>query len=87
MEVLSITEKICLSCSKKINLSNHPLGLVFEDKHFLCQDCNNKNTKEDISKLTKTIMQSPQNGMPITLWLIHEQNKNKTMMTMENKKL
>ena len=38
-------------------------------------------TKEEISKLTKTIMQSPNNGMPIAIWLIHEQNKDKTMMT------
>jgi len=26
-------------------------------------------------------MQNPENGMPIGLWLIHEQNKYKTMMT------
>jgi hypothetical protein len=26
-------------------------------------------------------MQSPNSGMPIALWLIHEQNKDKTMMT------
>ena len=82
-----MAEKTCLICSKKINLEDHPLGLVFEDKHFVCQDCNNKHSREELTKLSKTIMQSPQNGMPITLWLIHEQNKSKTMMTMESKKL
>ena len=28
-------------------------------------------------------MQNPFNGMPIGLWLIHEQNKDKTMMTVK----
>jgi len=73
-------------CSKKINISEHPLGLVFEDKHFVCQDCNKKHTNEQITKFSKTIMQSQNNGMPIALWLIHEQNKNKTMMTVDSKK-
>lgn len=27
-------------------------------------------------------MQSPNNGMPIALWLIHEQNKDKNLMTL-----
>jgi hypothetical protein len=26
-------------------------------------------------------MQSPVDGMPIALWLVHEQNKDKTMMS------
>jgi len=39
-------------------------------------------SEEDLSNWTKTVMQDSQNGMPIALWLIHEQNKDKTMMTM-----
>ena len=66
-------------------LDEHPLGLVFKDKHFVCEPCNNKHSREQITKLTKTIMQSRLNGMPIALWLIHEQNKDKTMMTIQNK--
>ena len=38
---------------------------------------------EAIERWTKTVMQSSQNGMPIALWLIHEQNKGKTMMSSE----
>lgn len=72
-------------CNQKILLDEHPLGLVFKDKHFVCEPCNNKHSKEQITKLTKTIMQSRPNGMPIALWLIHEQNKDKTMMTIKNK--
>lgn len=71
-------------CNEKMLLDEHPLGLVFKDEHFLCQKCNKKHSKEELSKLTKTIMQSPHNGMPIAIWLIHEQNKNKTMMTVKN---
>jgi len=26
-------------------------------------------------------MQNPDDGMPIALWLLHEENKDKTMMT------
>jgi hypothetical protein len=72
-------------CNQKILLDEHPLGLVFKDKHFVCEPCNNKHSREQITKLTKTIMQSQHNGMPIALWLIHEQNKDKTMMTIQNK--
>lgn len=76
-------EKICDICSKKINLYDHPLGLVFEDQIFICQDCSIKHSQKELSKLTKTIMQSPHNGMPIALWIIHEQNRDKTMMTVK----
>lgn len=78
-----ISEKTCDVCSKKINLSDHPLGLVFEDQIFICQECSTKHSHEELSKLSKTIMQSPNNGMPIALWLIHEQNRDKTMMTVK----
>ena len=66
-------------------LDENPLGLVFRDRHFVCESCSSKHSKEEITKLTKTIMQSHHNGMPIALWLIHEQNKDKTMMTIQNK--
>ena len=68
---------------KKIALADHPLGLVFEDKIFVCEDCSSKHSREKISKLSKTTMQSPHSGMPIALWLIHEQNRDKMMMTVK----
>jgi len=66
-------------------LDENPLGLVFKDEHFVCESCNNRHSKEEMSRLSKTIMQSRHNGMPIALWLIHEQNKYKTMMTNKTK--
>jgi len=68
-------------CNRKISLSQNPSGLVFKDKHFLCEDCCSSHSEEDLMEWTKTVMQSPSGGMPIALWLIQEQNKNKTMMT------
>lgn len=76
---VNIPQKTCSICSKQISLSEHPLGLVFEDKVFVCEDCSNKHSKEELN--VKTTMQNPDNCMPIALWLIHEQNKDKTMMT------
>jgi len=83
--VFKISEKTCMVCNKKILLDEHPLGLVFKDEHFVCESCSDKHSKEEITKFSKTVMQAPHNGMPIALWLIHEQNKDKTMMTTKNK--
>jgi hypothetical protein len=85
LEGEDINKKKCGICSKKISLDDHPFGLVFSDEFFICQDCNDKHSKKEISNLTKTIMQSEENGMPIALWCIHEQNKDKTMMTFKIK--
>ena len=52
MVVLEMPEKICDICSKKINLNDHPLGLVFEDQIFICQDCSIKHSQKELSKLS-----------------------------------
>jgi len=74
-------EKTCDLCSRRIALNENPSGLVFNDKHFLCEDCCSSHSEEDLANWTNTVMQKPGSGMPIALWLIKEQNKNKTMMT------
>jgi len=74
-------EKNCIVCSRKISLSENPSGLVFKDEIFVCEDCCEKHTEEEITSLSKTVMHDSLDGMPISLWLIHEQNKDKTMMT------
>ena len=77
-----MSEQKCEICSRKISLHENPLGLVFRDEFFVCEKCVEKHPEEKILTLIKTTMQSSENGMPIALWLIHEQNKNKTMMTL-----
>ena len=68
-------------CSRKIILDENLNGLAFDDEHFLCESCAKNQSEEDIMKWTSTIMQNPTRGMPIALWIIHEENKDKTIMT------
>ena len=77
--VFKTIEKTCGICNRKIQLVDHLSGLVFNDEHFVCEDCCS-NSEEGLTNWTKTVMQDPENGMPIALWLIHEQNKHKIMM-------
>lgn len=64
-------------------MGEHPFGLVFEDEHFVCEDCCRRQPVEKIKESFKTTMQNPESGMPIALWLLHEENKDKTMMTVK----
>jgi len=75
--------KTCNICSKKIFLHENRSGLVFDDKHFVCQECTKNHSDEELMFLVKTTMHTTDSGMPIRLWLIHEENKNKTMMTVK----
>ena len=75
-----MSEETCSICKNKISLHDHQHGLVFEDKFFVCEDCCDNNS-EEIIKWSETIMQSPSNGMPIALWLIHEQNSDKPLFS------
>ena len=74
-------EKVCSLCSKKIMLGENPSGLVFGDKHFVCEPCCENHDDEELQNLSKTVMHKDHRGMPIALWLIHDKNKDKTMMT------
>ena len=70
-------EKTCSVCKGVFHLHKHENGLVFDDRFFICQDCAKGSSEEELTEWCGTIMQSPTNGMPIALWLIHEQNKEK----------
>ena len=52
-------------------------------EHFICEDCCDNHSEDDLTRWTKTTMHDPDNGMPIALWLLHEQNKDKTMMSIK----
>ena len=77
-----IPEKICSVCSQNFSLSRNPTGLVFDDSHFVCETCCTKHSHEELNHLGESRMNSDK-GMPIALWLIHEQNKDKTMMSVK----
>ena len=75
------TEKICGMCNRRFDLNDNLSGLVFNNHHFLCQGCTHDLSDDNLDNWKKTVMQSPSKGMPIALWLIHEQNKDKTIMS------
>jgi hypothetical protein len=64
-------------CKSKFRPHEHKLGLVFNDTVFLCEDCQKQTPDEEIQAWTKSVMHDEACGMPISLWLIHEQNKGK----------
>lgn len=73
-------------CSRHIILDHNLSGLVFNDDHFVCSECRKNTSNDDLMDWSKTIMQSSTAGMPIALWIIHEQNKDKTMMSRKKTK-
>lgn len=75
----TIAEKTCELCHTKFFLQENQHGLVFNDKFFICEDCNKHTTEGELTAWSQSIMRKPQSGMPISLWLIHEQNKDKDL--------
>ena len=63
----------------------HQSGLVFKDRHFVCEQCSKKHSDEEINEWSKSVMRQPECGMPIALWLIHEQNKGKQVLIQHKK--
>ena len=79
-------EKKCELCNREMSLKTNLSGLVYNDKHFLCEKCHDNHSDEELYNWIKTKMKDPKKGMPISLWLIHEQNKDKTFMIRSLKK-
>jgi hypothetical protein len=78
-------EKTCNVCQNKFHLNEHKFGLVYDDKIFVCENCT-KNTKDDfLTDWPDSKMQHPDCGMPVALWLIQEQNKNKPPFSMKKR--
>jgi hypothetical protein len=50
---------------------------VYNDKFFICEDCHKNRSEDELAAWSHSIMRNDQAGMPISLWLIHEQNKDK----------
>ncbi len=78
-----MVERTCEKCKHVIDLNEHKSGLVFEDKIFICEPCSNHTSEEEIKEWKQSVMHCSENGMPIALWLIKEQNKDKTMFSMK----
>ena len=72
-----ILQKTCDMCKNKFHLNEHQTGLVFDDKFFICDDCRTHTSDQEFMEWTQSVMHRPEVGMPISLWMIHEQNKDK----------
>ena len=72
-----IPEKTCEICKSKFHLEEHKSGLVFDDKFFICDDCRTHTPDHQIMEWTQSTMRTNCPGMPISLWLIQEENKTK----------
>lgn len=75
--------KKCEICEKDFDLRNNRLGLVIDEDHFICEPCNKQLTDDDREHLPVSVMHSEIREMPIALWLIQEQNKDKPFMSVK----
>jgi hypothetical protein len=64
-------------CKQKFLPQDHQCGLVFEDKFFICEGCRTNASEQELIDWSQTTMRTSASAMPISLWLIQEQNKNK----------
>ena len=76
-----MVERTCEICKHKIDLNEHQSGLVFDDHIFICEPCSSHTPEEKIKEWTQSTMHCSETGMPIALWLIKEQNKDKPMFS------
>ncbi|HMA82791.1 MAG TPA: hypothetical protein VKP59_01025 [Candidatus Thermoplasmatota archaeon] len=77
-----ITKK-CEICERDFDLKNNRRGLVLDDHHFICESCNSELTDDDREHIPVSVMHSEIKEMPIALWLIQEQNRDKPFMSVK----
>jgi len=78
-------EKICSKCHKHFSASQHQSGLVFNDRLFVCEDCIEDTPEAEFERWVSVKIEESTVGMPIGLWLIHEQNKDKQLFIQSKK--
>ena len=77
-------KKVCGICNRDFDLEENKLGIVLDDELFICEDCHQKmNDDEKQQVFYSTVMHTTRKEMPIALWLIQEQNKDKPFLTMK----
>ncbi|PNX53335.1 MAG: hypothetical protein BV458_04895 [Thermoplasmata archaeon M9B2D] len=64
-------------CKQRFHLKDHQSGLVFDEKFFICEDCRTNKPEQDFIQWSQSTMRPSASAMPISLWLIQEQNKDK----------
>ena len=73
--------KTCKVCDKNFSLHENKLGVVFDDEFFVCEKCIELNG--DFENIIPEDSCTFSKKMPIALWLIQEQNKDKHFMSVK----
>ena len=73
--------KSCGICSSPIDLHENQKGLVFDDKLFVCEHCASSKSEHELIEWSSKMLRCEGSGMPIGLWLIHEQNSDKPLFS------
>jgi len=72
---VNIDTRICDICKRTINLEENLSGLVVHNSHFLCEECCQNSSKEDLDSWTISKTAKPGDLKPVALWLMNEKNK------------
>jgi hypothetical protein len=70
----------CDLCHSEIVLGKNLSGLVVDDEFFACEHCCQTLTRTELMDWTKSKMVSANSVRPIGLWVIEQQNENKSRM-------
>ena len=74
-------EKICKKCQNAFSPVENSQGIVIDNNIFVCEDCHQHTTEDNLFEEFSSSKQILNNEMPIALWLIKEQNKGKSFMS------
>ena len=75
MNDINLHSRICDLCNKTMSLEENLSGLVIDDSHFLCEECCQESSNEELSIWTTSKKANPGDLKPIALWLMKEKNK------------
>jgi len=70
----------CDVCQSDMILGKNLSGLVVDDEFFACEHCCQTLTRTELMDWTKSKMASANSVRPIGLWVIEQQNENKSKM-------
>jgi len=81
--VLSLMKhKMCEICNKNFHPIENRSGIVLDEDSFVCEKCAKKIQSDD-DYLCHSVMADTSKSMPIALWLIKEENKDKHFMSVK----
>ncbi len=81
---LFMKRKICDVCNQHFHPDENRSGIVVNEDHFICEPCTKK-LESDEMQIPSSIMADETKAMPIALWLIKEENKDKPFMSVKKR--